>query len=367
MLQCRYYYKGYSGINTYSYYFENKTISRTAELQHPVSYMHQQGTIYDVYLKRWSDTQASVFDVLLGHELTLASGSTPEINKLYAHEAPSSYNLIDTQKISFDKKALFEYSQTGYSSFETLSQQKNFSFIEKLKNSKEVMMMDVLHYGQMVLMVKEGDTVPVSHSTLYKLIKATINGPDANHLSNGQDDAQSDSITKEQLWGHPLWNGKCPTWCNVFAQYLSAYIYGKVGETSIVPLVTKNAEGNNQYYGANDIFDFFNSSPHYKALEKNGEIWTKYINKGYPVYFSRKNKNESGHIETGFPANSGNDIWNNKVFGDSSPNINILKPSSNNLMVGAGGTVGYKSYDQYAFFTNIAIPFIALQYLNNEY
>jgi hypothetical protein len=120
---------------------------------------------------------------------------------------------------------------------------------------------------------------------------------------------------------------------------------------------------------ANSLFDYFNGSPHYKKLSKNDEIWTKYINKGYPVYFSMKNPSgRSGHIETGFPSNSKVNISNKRSFNGESSQIHLLMSGDAKYMVGAGGTVGFKSFDGYKeAFTNAATPFLALQYLANIY
>jgi hypothetical protein len=99
------------------------------------------------------------------------------------------------------------------------------------------------------------------------------------------------------------------------------------------------------------------------------KIWTTYINKGYPVYFSKKVSGSHGHIETGFPAHIGKQMWNKRIFNDeTSSNPNILDDSDERLMIGAGGTVGYKSYAKYQkSFTNEAKVFLALSYLSKEY
>lgn len=359
MLKCRYYYKGYTSITTYSYYFRNVTTNRHAELRLPIVYLHQ-GVYNAVHLKNWSETRANVFDNLIGHELLSINNTTPQADLLYTQDG-TVYRNLSISNLSFDTKDLFDYSRTGHSTFENVVRQPEFGFVETLKNSKTIMTMDLSNKKQLTAMQQNGLTIPISHNTLYKLIKDTIHGPTASNLYNGEDNAQADSISAAQLWGHPFWSGY-PTWCNVYAQYLSRHIYGQVNGDYLVP-----SQGGTM--NANRLFDYFNSSPHYKSLNKDNpeEIW-EFINKGYPVYFSKSEVGKSGHIETGFPANIVVNIWNGKIFGQENSNVSILNATNNKLVIGAGGTVGFKSYDKYNWIKNDKTrAFLALQYLNNVY
>jgi len=309
MLNCRCYFKGYSCITTYSYYFQNETINR-------------------------------------------------EVN-------------IDTLNTSSDTISLFDYTRTGLSSLDqvlqyTVNTGKNqvrvFSFVDTLKNSKNILTIDYSQYGQVMPLLQNGATVPVSYNTLYLLIKDTIKGATRTELENGTDNPQLTALTNIIVWGEPSWKNSYPTWCNVFAQYLSRYIYGIVAGDFLVP------------YGqwgksANDLFDYFNGSPDYIELPKNksDEIWTKYINRGYPVYFSKKENGKSGHIETGFPETPRVDGKYNKQKFDNSPNAGGLL-GSKQFVVGAGGTVGFKSYDEYDWLKNKETKaFLSLKYLETEY
>jgi hypothetical protein len=121
---------------------------------------------------------------------------------------------------------------------------------------------------------------------------------------------------------------------------------------------------------ANSLFDYFNGSPHYKKLPKDEkkditEIW-KLINKGYPVYFSKKKPGASGHIETGFPEVSSVNKYNKQNFFDMENRNKLL--GGNQFVVGAGATVGFKSYDGYEWLQNTETKaFLALGYLDNVY
>jgi hypothetical protein len=311
---------------------------------------------YNVFLKKWADIRANVFDVLYGHELlsVLSNNAiTENVNKdlLYV----DSHLHIGELKITINSEDLFEYDRNIYKSLEDPTLKNNFPFVESLKNSKEVMIMDLSTYGKVIPMQKEDKTFPVSHTTLYRLIKNDIIGANMSKVLNAEDDVQADSISIEQIWGSPAYRAKYPTWCNVFAQYLSFHVYGDY----LVPL-NKNA---------NAIFDFFNTSPHYIELDKSNsaEIWTKYINKGYPVYFSKNESGKSGHIETGFPNVSNVNIYNKQGFADIE-NSSRLLGGDNQYVIGAGATVGFKSYKSYNWLSNDKTKaFLSLKYLEIEY
>jgi hypothetical protein len=361
MLMCRYYYKGYTSITTYSYYFRNATINRNAEFRLPLVYLHQ-GVYHAVYLNNWNITRANAFDNLIGHALLSVNNIIPHANLLYTQDG-TIYKNISILNLNFEPKDLFDYTRTGHSTFESVAQQAEFNFVEKLKNSKNILTMDLSNKKQLTSVQQDGLTVPVSHNTLYKLTKDTIHGPTASNLYNAEDNAQADSISVAQLWGHPFWSGY-PTWCNVYAQYLSRHIYGQVNGDYLVP-----SQGGTM--NANKLFDYFSNSPHYIVLDKISDndikkIW-EYVNKGYPVYFSRKNPNGSGHIETGVPPIF-TVVYNKQGFFDEKNTTNLLKTGDNKFLIGAGSTVGFKSYEGYSWSKKEETKaFIALGYLSKEY
>jgi len=368
MLECRYYYKWYTCIETYSCYFQNSTTQRTQDLNSTLMYLDSQGKYQDVYLKNWNNVRATIFNILIGHELIMNTGSIDQ-SRLFIMDG-TSYKNIDYLGFSFDTKDLFDYSLTEFTSFESVSQQAEFKFVETLKNSKNIMTMDLGKRQQLKPLLENGKTIPVSHTTSYKLVKETIHGPTITNLYNAEDNAQVTMITDEHIWGHPFWTG-FQTWCNVYAQYLSRHIYGKHvafgdGDDFLVP-----SKGGTM--SANKLFDFFDKSPHYIDLKEEGytsdEIWVKLINKGYSVYFSRKNPNpnKSGHIETGFPETPQVDgKYNRQKFENPQNTGGAL--GSDKFAVGAGSTVGFKSYDQYDWIKyKDTKAFLALKYLEIEY
>jgi len=364
MLLCRYYYKEYSCRfeDTYSDYFQNATTNRTAELQQSVVYLNQDGQYDDVFLNNWKTTRANVFDALLGHELW-TNNITPPSDMLYVIEN-NNYKQFSTLNLIFNTENLFDYSQTGLSTFDKI--QTEFKFIETLKNSKNVMTMDLDNSRQLKLQLETGNSIPVSVNTLYKLIKDVIHGPKETNLINAEDNDNVNHISKEQIWGHQVWTSY-QTWCNVFAQYLSRHVYGMMNGDFLVP----SRKGN---MNANALYDYFDKSSDFIDLNKEGytsdKIWIKLINKGYPVYFAWKNPNpnKSGHIETGFPPNNRVSISNKRFFDGESSQTRLLNSGDTKYMVGAGGTVGFKSFEGYfKDFTNKATPFLTLQYLKNEY
>ena len=364
MLTCRYFYKGYTCISTDTYYFQNEITEKTQSLSLPIMYLDNQGKYQDVYLKNWNNVKAAVFDRLLGHELTTNIGSTAQSNFFIID---GSYKNIDYLNFTFDTKDLFDYSSTDYSSFEEVASKSAFSFVDELQSSKIILTPDFSAHKKTTPLQVDGKNVPVSHNTLYKLVKKTIQGPDwTNNLYNGIDDARADSISKEMIWGSVAYQNKYPTWCNVYAQYLSRHIYGIVNGDFLAP----SNKGN---MNANAMFNFFNSSPHHLELNKkeSGTIWTKYIDKGYPVYFSAlgvisNGSRGSGHIETGFPTNSNVNKYNKTAFSGTESTTRSL--SDNQFVVGAGSTVGFKSYVGSSWLKKEETKaFLALQYLSNEY
>jgi hypothetical protein len=231
------------------------------------------------------------------------------------------------------------------------------------------MSIDFGKYGEIISLKENDQTIPVSHTTLYALIKENITGPDKIYLQNGID-ALVTALTDESVWGNFIWKNTYPTWCNVYAQYLSSYIYGQIDGDYRVSIKDGTMSANK----LNDHFNNGKSSIHYKELPKSDEIWTKYINKGYPVYFLVLGDLKTngfrcpGHIETGFPASTGINIWNGKIFGQENSLASILNVTSNKLVVGAGGTVGFKSYDEYKWLkSDQTRASLSFQYLNNVY
>jgi hypothetical protein len=362
MLFCRYYYKGYTCISTDSYYFQNTTVNRPDNLKQTVLYLHP-GVYNNVYLQKWNSYRATVFDVLLGHDLSVAfendvlPPNNISIEQLYINEG-GVYNHLKSLNINFDTKDLFNYSATHYNSYEDALASNNFPYLEELKNSKEILVIDLSGKKKVAPLMTDNSMVPVAHSTLYNLRHDKIEGANTSDLINGTDNPQADEITPEQVWGHPFWT-KLQTWCNVYAQYLSRYVYGVIDGDFLVP-----SKGGNM--NANSLFDHFNGSPHYKELPKNEEIWTKYINKGYPVYFSQKKDGGSGHIETGFPEILSGSKYNKQKFSDVENRNRLL--GYDKFVIGAGSIVGFKSYDEYKWIRNTETKaFLALQYLANEY
>ena len=372
MLDCRYYFRKYSCISTYSYYLRNETTNRDADLQQPLVYL-DQNNYHNVYLKNWQNTQAKVFDKLFGHELSLDESfdETLQQDMFYINNG-KDFTDINALNLSFNTESLFDYANTGLSSLNEVLQAKDgspqvlvFDFVNRLQNSKNTLTIDYSKYGQLTDLLQDGKTIPVSHNTLYVLMKNYIIGPKTAELKAAIDISNATILTDTLVWGHPSWKNSYPTWCNVFAQYLSHHIYGTINDDFLVPYEKWGKS-------ANSLFDYFNKSPHCIPLDKSksDEIWTKYIDKGYPVYFSWKNPNpkNSGHIETGFPSSSGVGIFNKKSFEGVSSQTSLLLSGDTKYMVGAGGTVGFKSFGGYATnFTNEATPFLALQYLSIEY
>jgi hypothetical protein len=79
-----------------------------------------------------------------------------------------------------------------------------------------------------------------------------------------------------------------PTWCNQFARDLSKEMYGNyiIGSLS-----------------ANQLFDFFTKSNDCASLMgvkkmKEDDIWKNYVDKGYLVFYSKKENGKSGHADS---------------------------------------------------------------------
>jgi hypothetical protein len=148
------------------------------------------------------------------------------------------------------------------------------------------------------------------------------------------------------------------TWCNQFARDLTKAVYGDFIIGSI---------------SANELFDFFAKDDDFISLSpvKNkdeNEIWQNYVDKGYSVFYSKKESGVSGHIETCFPNNTtGNKTQQRRHSEDYRyPDDNAPQPagSDKNLFVGAGNTVGYKN--QKEKWRNEATPFLYLGFLKLE-
>jgi hypothetical protein len=165
------------------------------------------------------------------------------------------------------------------------------------------------------------------------------------------------------VWGHN--RNYQPTWCNQFARDLTKEMYG----TYIIGSLS-----------ANNLFDSLSKSNDFVSLmavkntttinNENGEykIWQNYVDKGFLVFYSKKNSGNSGHIEICFPNRiSGNKTYQKRHNDDIRyPEENKpIRPKTNiDLFIGAGSDVGYKTQTE-KWRTN-ATPFLYLGFLKIE-
>lgn len=122
------------------------------------------------------------------------------------------------------------------------------------------------------------------------------------------------------------------TMCNHYASELST-VYGKS--------VPSNKS-------SKDITDYFNSTNDYINLKEiypgSKEIYWKYINMGYPVYFSK-----AGHIETGYPSGQKNIGYKEYFEDDFALGPYSGAETTDYHTIGSGAQVGMKSYDHFSF------------------
>jgi hypothetical protein len=181
----------------------------------------------------------------------------------------------------------------------------------------------------------------------------------------GMFNAEEQIDTKRGVSRWPNFEYGQPTWCNQFARDLSKEMYG----TYIIGSLS-----------ANDLFDSFTDSDNFVSLmdikntatinNESGEdkIWQNYVDKGFLVFYVKKNSGKSGHIETCFPNGTTNSKTQQRRHNEDTryPNENIPEPagSDKKLFVGAGSTVGYKNQKNWR---NDATPFLYLGFFKLEF
>jgi hypothetical protein len=370
MLDFMYYYKGHTYI-THSYsYFKYTEDANRVKLSKNLEYWHHHGleTSYcEVYLKNWPEKKAQVFDIKFGHETNYMLNKTfydiKNLENLYVKTDADLgrgrhviTDYIDTYSI-FDKNLLFNLDNSElYDSLDKIPEKSGtYKFVQQIKKSPVVLKLKLNESDKKKRFHIEEMTVPINYRSLYKIYSGKLKGVNRSQLWTEQETSE---VTSEIGWSIGWGASKNqPTWCNVFACDLSNYIYGKVNGNYPVPY-NKNA---------NALYDYFiNNITHYLNIKsKKSDIW-KFIELGYPVYFSQSSgsNSTSGHIETGFPDKSKN-IGNKRYYSDDLKSI-YNNQKSNFCSIGAGGLVGYKTYNEYNFLKN-ADAFLYLGYLSKVY
>jgi hypothetical protein len=177
----------------------------------------------------------------------------------------------------------------------------------------------------------------------------------------GMFNAEEQIDTKRGVSRWPNFEYGQPTWCNQFARDLSKEMYG----TYIIGSLS-----------ANNLFDTLSTSKDFASLQtikskKNGEdkIWQNYIDRGFLVFYLKKNSGSSGHIETCFPNGISNDKIYQKRHSDDTrypeENIPVSTSSYTNLFIGAGSSVGYKYSPEWRNKIDTT-PFLYLGFLKLE-
>ena len=107
-----------------------------------------------------------------------------------------------------------------------------------------------------------------------------------------------------------------------------------------------------------------------KTKEKDeNNIWKQYVDKGFLVFYSKRESGTSGHIETCFPnVTTGNKTQQKRHSEDFRyQDDNTPRPagSNTNLFVGAGTFVGYKYSEDWRS-KKETTPFLYLGFLKIE-
>jgi len=377
MLSFKYYYKGYSYIPQYYCYFKYEETERNESLNKELQYKLGSGlnmSYNDIYLKNWDSQKANVFNADIDQELIyFLNGSEQEISdieNIYVKTNEQGSQIFSEYNNHITKNDLFDFSNCTHSTIDnipkTISTNKLRKISTELANSDSIIKLEWNEGKKKYRKIKEN--IPVNSSSLYKVYNGPVYGVNRNNLFNQQEVSKITSEIGWSLWPNASYNQA--TWCNVYASDLSRYIYGEVDGDSPIPYGT-------QGYSANDLNDKLNSNKsafiklnHLEPHNDPANIW-KYINKGFPIYFSKKgdiipntNKRKSGHIETGISIQT---ALKNKIYYESTgEDNNKIDFSSKKITIGAGTYTGFKTYLKFKFLLNAEV-FLYLGYLKKDY
>jgi hypothetical protein len=371
LLYKTYYYKKYAHVDIYYYYFESSIDNsyKTSKISYITTKTKDKLTTTPLYVS--DNVQASLDDLYANKSL------------FYLDKKDKKSITNTDNNICVKEKAISDYTKdlaTKYMDFtnakvEVNKQLVNFNTLEEYNtNSYAADNTHLLNFYPIMKAIndnanffKKWNYSKTGGLSYYSVAK--YNFCKVQVFSN---------VTRKgdymgNLNVNSFYNGYYPTWCNRYAFDLSKSIYGYDPVTDDAP-----APGRNGCTTANQQFDIFSSKTDvYVPLEKGKQgvsagyediIW-KYINKGYPVYFSYKESGGTGHIETGFPDNNGN-LGNSDVY--AALNFNKYNDGSQSYCcVGAGSYVGFKTYKNYFFLNNYnstytTVAFLYLGYLRND-
>ena len=146
--------------------------------------------------------------------------------------------------------------------------------------------------------------------------------------------------TQEGLstYGKTRFKGSQCTMCNHYASNLSTIVGTRRG----VPADKPTSDLETEFKKGGDYINLKNFAGAGK------ELFWKYINLGYPVYFCK-----SGHIETGYPSGYEN-IGHKERFEEEfkKSNLSTYDASTTFHTIGAGAQTGMKHYDGFSFLSN---------------
>lgn len=368
MLEFKYYYKGhaYSG---HDYFFaEYEDFDRQGQNVTKELYFHHENNYYSVYLDDMPDRRAVAFDKFFEHPLHASLGngniiliSDANSNSLHVHNQ-TGYTPYYDFDIAFNRQDILHFAGTNHSYTELPNGELN-DYVSGLINARKVR--EIVPNNSDYMHEVETEE-PLHVNKRYTIYTGTTRQTVRAQLGTPQD---ATPVTPKMGWSiSPLWRNEFrfaqPTWCNVYASDLSNLIYGMMGPDYPVP------------YGkrASQIYDHFVADVDYIEISRdnfNSEevirnfLWTNFVNKGYPVYFS--SRGNPGHIETAFPSGYVTNGANRIYFDDANCGNTLVNPGSNYLVVGAGGRTGFKSHERNAWLRNDATKiFLYLGYLKKE-
>jgi hypothetical protein len=372
MLEFKYYYKGYAYSGHHYYYAEYEDYSRHGQnIAKELFFLHE-GVYYPVYLDEVLDRRAVVFDKFFEHPIYASLGngniiliSETNLNSLYV-QSQAGYTPFSEFNITFNRQDMLHFAGASFHSFSELPAGELKNYVTSLINSRKVKEVkpnssDFMNDVETEELLYVNKRYAIHTGTTRQTVRSQLGTPQ-----------EATPITPKIGWSISLrwrevFHFAQPTWCNMFASDLSNLIYGKVGSDYPVPY------GNSGKL-ASEIYDHFVAGVDYIEFSRNLDygqggisnfIWTNYVNKGLPVYFS--SRGNPGHIETAFPSGYINNGTNRKYFDDENCGSTLVNAGSNYLVVGAGGRVGFKSYERYAWLRNDATKiFLYLGYLKKE-
>ncbi len=362
LLDKNFYYRGYTYYPLYYFYFAPFHQQTEDTGCDHISYLID-GEYHQLYLLEnqqdekiiLSDKKATLLDMQLGrgvgYQLSTHGNKQEVPFEMTERDIKRVYSKNLDQMFKQDAVLSYVYEHFDFSGASEYSDTKD---LEEKGNGNYLGLSDAIskikendfHFKEWKYVKKQSPFVYNNHTKHCRCLVQVITG------TKNKGEAYT-TLEGLSTYGKTHFQGAQCTMCNHYASDLSAVFGTKRG----VPADKSSGS----------LVEIFKKESEYINLRNIGnggkELFWKYINLGYPVYFCK-----SGHIETGYPSGHTN-IGHKKKYEDEfeTSEISSYDATTTYHTIGAGAETGMKHYDGFSFLSDLSTgAFLYLGYLKKQ-